>query len=96
MSTIKHFETIWQEAENISSKKLETDNTSNIATEIADLCDNLSAVDEMNADPSAKSSLKKRYIGEILFHLTAISAKENINVYAVLKEQILLNQEIKQ
>jgi hypothetical protein len=91
-NSIKHFETLWEEAEKLSGKIYGEVPTKEITERI---WDTLKGYHEVEADAGGSKeiadSLRQKYIGHVVFLLTALSLRDNINVYAVLQECCLLN-----
>jgi len=88
---IKHFEQLWEEAEQLSVKVFETKDKDVIQL-ITDLLEDYRNLIDSELPQEVVVSLRKRYIGEIVFWITLISAKHNIDVYGALMEEIKLNQ----
>jgi len=90
---IKHFEELWEESEQLALKTY-ADRPNNILfRELTELLQDYENLDRPDSEIHSEivTSLKKRYMGEIVFLLTAISKTDNINVYAALMEEIKLN-----
>lgn len=96
-----HFEELWNKSEDISSKIHKDTNIQDLLKIISNLTEDYKKLHLLEISPDVnavlgerpeeiKSDMKKRYMGEIVFILTAISAKENINVYSSLQEEIKL------
>lgn len=85
-----HFENLWDESEQHSSKEYENLSTEEIADKIKHILDDYKSINTNNINYSYEviRSLKKRYMGELLFLLTAISMRDEINVYVALQEEI--------
>lgn len=92
MDNIKHFETLWGESEALVSKAHQESTIEEIIFLISEL---LSDYKETNASSiipdEVKKSLKKRYMGEIIYLFSALSARDDINVYAALMEELKMN-----
>lgn len=88
-SKIKHFETLWEEAEALAVTANKELGLAELANSIRDLLDSYIGVDSKD---EIGFLLKKKYLAEILFTLSTISARDNINVYAALKEELLINE----
>jgi hypothetical protein len=87
---LMHFEDLWELSEKISAGSFK--DTSSSLEEIKELCLDFTAIETYPS--SIKSEMKKQIIGKILFALTGISIKENIDVYLALKEVIVANEQI--
>lgn len=93
MADIKHFEDLWNESEDISLKVHKEDSSQYLLEMMKVLIDNYRDLLTNEAIPKEViTTLKKRYMGEIVFLITAISARDDINVYASLMEEIKLNK----
>lgn len=89
---IVHFEELYNQAETLSSQIYKNLSIEELIKDINDLLQNYKEIDISTHPNEVKSSLKKRYLGEILFLITSISDRDKINVYAALKEEIALNK----
>lgn len=89
--TSKHFEHLWEESENLSNSIYKEETTDKVISEIISLLNDFKEIDSSDNPIEIKKSVKNRYVGEIVFLLTALSYKDNINVYAALKEELILN-----
>lgn len=86
-----HFEELWEKCENFHKDNTADETVSDILNEFLmklNLFASISAKSEISSEDIEKA--KSRLFGEILLSLTAISLKENINVYDAL--QIALTQ----
>jgi hypothetical protein len=86
--SIKHYEQVWNEAEEIASKKFSSETTEYIVNTIKAELDTILLYDtktELSSD--TRRLLKHRSLGAILFLLCAISHRENINTWAALNEE---------
>jgi hypothetical protein len=90
MNKIKTFEQIWEEAETINPFK--SDNLSQIIENIKLSLSNYNDISISSLPEEIKSSLKSKYMGEVLFFLTGISIRDNINIYVALKKEIEENK----
>lgn len=86
--SIKHFEELWNEAEQISIKTMAD---KDVVSNLIDLLTSYKSLSVSELPQEVVASLRKRYMGEIVFLLTAISANDNINVYGALMEEVRLN-----
>jgi len=91
MSDIIHFEQLYEQAELLSKQRNESRSTADIVKEISELLISYSETDAIDSK-EITNSLKNRYLGEIMFLITALSQRDNINVYAALQEQLTLNK----
>jgi len=87
---IKHFEQLWEEAEQLSVKVFETKDKGVIEL-ITGLLENYRDLIDSELPQEVVKSLRKRYMGEIVFWLTLMSAKDNVDVYSALMEEMKLN-----
>jgi hypothetical protein len=90
---IKSFDDLWNEAERRSLQVNKNDDSAYIVYEIQNLCSDIKdSVDPEALEILNKSGIKKPIltdqIGELLFMLTTITARENINIYEALKKYI--------
>lgn len=86
----KSFDSLWCDAEAIS-QNINKDNSSvSILQNITALCSLLQDSEESSKE--AKEIIYNSVIGEILFLLTTLSFRENINVWKALKDQIDINK----
>lgn len=92
MSEIKHFETIWNESEELISKVHKNTSTEDLISLITNLFSDYKEMITSSIPDEVKKSLRNRYMGEIIFLITGISARDNINVYASLIEELRLNE----
>jgi len=74
----KHFEDLWEQAE--QANKFETSSVKEVLLELSMKI----KLYELIADTSEKQA-KSKIMGEILFALTKLSLKEDINTYIALK-----------
>lgn len=88
---ILHFEELWEQAEKLSVKVFANQDKGVIEL-ITDLLEDYRNLIDSELPQEVVASLRKRYMGEIVFWLTSLSAKDDINVYAALMEEIKLNQ----
>jgi hypothetical protein len=91
MADIKHFETLFEEAEILSLQKNKAKSTAEIIKEITELFNSYSEADTIDSK-EISASLKHRYMGEALFLMTTLSMRDNINTYAALNDQMNLNK----
>jgi len=90
-NNILHFEQLWEQAEQLSVKAFAAQDKGVIEL-ITSLLEDYRNLIDSELPQEVVVSLRKRCIGEIVFWLTVISAKDNINVYGALMEEIKLNQ----
>jgi hypothetical protein len=88
MINIIHFEQLWDQSEAHIAKTHAHTHTSELIVLISALLEEYKKLSSSDIPEEVKVSLKKKYLGEIMFYITGISAKDNINVYAALKEQL--------
>lgn len=87
---ILHFEDLWVKCENFHKDNSANDTSTDIINEIMMKINLYAAIaqkSEISSDDMEKA--KSRLIGEILLSLTAISLKDNINVFDALKTALL-------
>src|SRR5271163_587724 len=86
--TTIHFEQVYEEAEELAAKKLANTSSAQIIIDIKAELDSLNQYDaktELSVD--TRRLLKHRSLGAILFLLSGISQRENINTWLALKEE---------
>ena len=87
---IKSFEKLWDEAEKRSLQVNKNDDTAFILYEMEyllhDIKDNLHQDNELPAD--IKASITSDVVGKLLFMLSTITARENVNIWSALKKHI--------
>ncbi len=80
-----HFENVWEECEK-SHGEITSENINTILSELELKINFYKKIIEISKEPSEDiQNIKSRTLGEILYTLTKISLKENINVYESLK-----------
>lgn len=89
---IKHFEQLYVEAEELSSETYKDKSTSDLLEDISSICLAMKSVLDSSANEGIKSSLKNRFIGELLFMVTAITSKGDIDSFKELNTQIQINK----
>src|ERR1700674_3313548 len=89
---IVHFEDLWLRAETISKSKF-TDINSILESLLSSITDykNINDVHMKHPDSVMGTPLKEKTIGKIFFAFTALSSKEDIDVYACLKQEYDIN-----
>jgi uncharacterized protein YabN with tetrapyrrole methylase and pyrophosphatase domain len=83
---LMHFEDLWELSEKIAVNYFKEKDAYALLDEIKELCLDFKGIETYPS--SIKSEMKKQILGKILFVLTGISIKENIDVYLALKETI--------
>lgn len=87
------FEQLWEACEQISAPLYQQQSSSDLIKELNDLFANYKQLDDNLSMPKEVIlALKRRCIGQLLFIITHLSAKDDINVYASLLEEMKLNQ----
>ena len=89
---IIHFEELYEKSEQISSNIHKNTTTEDLIKLITNLLADYKDINLSTITDEVKNSLKNRYMGEVVFLLTAISVRDNINVYAALKQEMNLNE----
>jgi hypothetical protein len=82
------FQQLWENAEEVSKKLFET--THPILVELISKISRLNEIYEKPNDEEVRHA-KARLIGEITFLISALTMKENVNIYSLLNDQIFLN-----
>ena len=93
---IKSFDDLWNQAEKRSLQVNKNDSTEYIMKEIENICADIRGIIEpLNASANKilhkeeiQKSITNNLIGELLFMLTTITARENVNIFSALKEHI--------
>lgn len=86
---IKHFEDLWNESEKLLSKDLELSDLTNALSMKITLMKSI--LDSYNDSKEFNEAVSKLF-GEVLFSLSQISSKTNINVYKAMLDTFKLNQ----
>jgi hypothetical protein len=80
------FEELWEKCEDFHKENSVDDNIEDIVNELIMKINLYSTVNQKSIDSSEEvKKAKSRLMGEILFSLTSISLKENINIFNSLK-----------
>ncbi len=90
--SIIHFETLFEQAEKVSIQTNKSLNDEQILDQLLDLISTIKQYYKAEFAPEIKSALIKRSLGEILFFISTISMRENIDVYSALKDEIHLQE----
>jgi hypothetical protein len=88
-----HFEDLWDKSEKASSPL--TSNEMEILGKISSVVDEIKdiyTVGEKSRDKQLLQGMKSKAIGRLVMNIAALSAKENIDVYAALKDQLEIIQ----
>jgi len=86
----KTFEQLWEEAEKLTTSKYHNASHEKLIKELTAAITKYQKINELGTSDFV-SSLKTVIVGELLFILSAITHKDNINIYPTLQAQILLN-----
>lgn len=89
---LMHFEDLWELSEKIATGSFRDKSSDDLLNKINELVLDFKGIETY--PNSIKTEMKKQIIGEILFVLTGISIKENLDVYLALKEAIVANEQI--
>ena len=84
-----HFENLWEHAENAQQKNASACNTIDIIEELLMKINLYKTSDNKDFDDEQRKSIKSRLMGEILFTLTKLSIKDNIDVYESLASTLV-------
>lgn len=87
----KPFDQVWEDAEKISSKQYENQPRSKIVEEITALLNDYLKTENIEME-EIKKSLRNRYLGELIYLITALSFMDNVNVYTALQQEIIVNE----
>jgi hypothetical protein len=84
-----HFEELWEKCEEFHNKKPYNEDLSNIIDEVV-IKLNLIKIINIKSEISEedKHASVEKILGSVLFLLTKISVKENINVYKILLDEL--------
>lgn len=88
---MKTFETVWNDSEKVVSKIYQNSSVEDLSKLMIHLINEYNLLSKSDLPEEIKSSLKNRHIGEIVFLLSGITQKDNINVYSVLKNETSMN-----
>jgi hypothetical protein len=89
MMTKLHFEDLWSNAESYHTDTINVDSVQLIIDEIMMKLNIYKAIDSrLEISQQEKNNIKSKTIGEILFSLTNLSLKDNINVFESLLDSI--------
>lgn len=81
----QHFEDLWEKCEAFQKEASSTDNVQSIIDELMLKINLYKVIDSKTEIPEEdRQKVKSRTLGEILLTLTALSLKDNINVYETL------------
>jgi len=86
--TTKHFEHLWEEAENCHSLYISKSDINSIINEIELKLNLYKSIDNSAIPAEDKEKTKSHLFGEILLSITQLTLKDNINSYKALKEAI--------
>lgn len=87
-----HFEELYEQSEKLATKIHQTETTTELIASIMSVLNDYKDLATSKLPDEVKASLRNRYMGEIMFLFTAISMKDNVNVYAALQEEMRLNE----
>ena len=93
---IKHYETLWQDAETLAAQTHGNKTVPAIVEEMKPVIDDLKGyTDPLNVlateivhSEAIRVSMTKKLVGELLYLVSAVSVRENIDVYSALKEHM--------
>jgi hypothetical protein len=88
MTDIVHFEKIWEQAETLSSQTHKNATFPSILDELKVVLQDIRENMQSSIDPDTKVSITKKLIGELLYIISAISVREDVDVYSALKEHM--------
>lgn len=85
-----HFEDLWEKCEEYHSETTSSDDSESIVKEITMKLGLYDAINrQVDSSVEDKEKAKSRLLGEILFSLTSLSLKDNINVYEALQVALM-------
>jgi len=88
-----HFEALWNNAEEITHKMYYGADTMQIIKDLEDQVARLRQIQESNVMPEIKLALKQQKLGEIIFTITALTKRDDINIYEHLQKEMLVNMD---
>lgn len=94
MGKIVHFEELWDKSEKLASGLNITEPTE-ILGKISSVVDEIRDIYKAAANAKDKQlvqGMKSKALGRMLLNISALSAKENIDVYAALKDQLDIHE----
>jgi hypothetical protein len=87
---LMHFEELWEKSEQYHNQNSSEDSPEEILNEVVLKINLLKAIEVKTDLPKEETEqAKSRLLGEILFSLTNLSLKDNINVFEALKTALL-------
>jgi len=84
-----HFEDLWDKSEKASYPL--TSNEMEILGKISSVVDEIKdiySVGEKSRDKQLLQGMKSKALGRLVMNIAALSAKENIDIYAAMKDQL--------
>jgi len=85
----KHFEDVWMESEQLSKTKYKDTQASAIIDKIKALLDSYDTLNTFAETADIRQSLKTQYMGEMIFLISALSYRDDINVWGALTNEII-------
>lgn len=92
MDDNKHFETVWHEAELLTAKKFKDTSATIIIEKIKTLLGSYNELNTFAESTDIRNTLKKKYMGEIIFLLSALSMRDDVNVWAALVDETTMSK----
>lgn len=91
--TVHHFEELWEQCEKYHIDSIKEQNHLSIYDELILKINLYKALDnKTEISEHERKNIKSRILGEILFTLTSLSIKDDINVFSALNMTLQLRQ----
>jgi hypothetical protein len=81
---IPHFEQVWTESELLTQTKYKDTQAVVIIDKLKTLLSGYDALNTFAESSAARQNAKTKYMGEIIFLISALSHRDDINVWAAL------------
>lgn len=91
MTDIIHYEHLYEQAEKLASQINKDISTGDVIDLISSTLGEYNSINISSLPNEVKSSLKRKHMGEIIFLLSVLSERDNINVYAALQDEIRIS-----
>ena len=91
MNDIKHFEDVWNESESLAARKYKDAPASVIIEKIKTLLGSYDALNTFAESMDVRNTLKRKYMGEILFLISALSIRDDVNIWEALVGEVVMS-----
>jgi hypothetical protein len=91
-NTPDHFEQVWEKSEFLASEKFKSSTYEQIMAQIIEELNSYKSYETTELSANSQYLLKIRHMGTILYLLSALSHRDNLNVWASLKGEILFEE----